>query len=126
MKNIYYFLTIFPILWETISLTDNKRVYEFVKSYYTRHKQNPIPPLTSNQKTYATLSLGYILWAYIGLFGSQWIVFIILISLSYMPKKYKVIRYIDALLSILLLIFMILNVYHFKIDLWEWIKNVIV
>ena len=77
---------------------------------------------TKNQKN-LTWCLGlYIIWVFAGLFTSQWILFLAIIGLSFIPKNNIIVRWVDAFLSCFVLLFIILNVYHFKIDLLSLIK----
>lgn len=124
MKHIFYFLTIAPLLWEFINITNFKKTHLFAKSI-KELKGKTFDDYSSNQKNFSFLMLGYILWTLIGLFSSQWIVFLTLLILGFIPKKWIAIRFIDSLISFSLLLFLILNVYHFKIDIFKLVLNYI-
>lgn len=124
MKHIFYFLTILPLLWEFINITNVKETHRFTKTI-KQLKGKPFDDYSSNQKNYSFLVLGYIFWTLIGLFSSQWIVFLTLLVLAFIPKKWIAIRFIDSLISFWLLLFVILNVYHFKIDTFQFVLNYI-
>jgi hypothetical protein len=68
--------------------------------------------------------VGYIVWIFVGLFSSiNWAVFLIMIFMSFIPKKTIWFLAIDSFITSVLLLFVILNQYHLKIDVFELIKN---
>lgn len=117
MKHIYYLFTLLPILFEYLNLQDTKRIHEFIE----RLKTTPHKEQTGYQKTYGVLMLGYWLWAVIGLFSFQWPVFLFMLILGAFPKKLIFVRWIDSLISIVVLIFIIVNAYHLHINLYQWL-----
>ncbi len=70
------------------------------------------------------LMLFYSIWGIAGLFTSQWPLFLLLILLSLLPIKNTArgIK-IDAALTLVVLVAIVLNKTHFKVDLWELIKS---
>lgn len=124
MKHIFYFITIFPLLWEFINITNINRTHLFFKTF-RKMKGKKFDDYSPTQKKISILMMFYIIWVIIGLFSSQWIVFVSILIISIIPKKYIIIRWIDSLVSALLLLFIILNVYHFKIDLFVYLKSFI-
>lgn len=75
--------------------------------------------METNQKALGVLMLMYTIWIFIGLMTNQWVVYVVILLLSIIPKKWIVIRFIDALCTLLLLLFAMLNEYHFQINLIE-------
>lgn len=65
----------------------------------------------------------YIIWCLVGLFSSQWIVFIVIFIMSLLHKLWKsyVGNFIDSFITVSLLIFALLNTYHFHINVWNWL-----
>ena len=127
MKHIFYFMTIFPLLWELIGITNVQRVHNFSKGIKAL-KGKKFDEYSSMQKNVSVLMMLYILWTFIGLFSSQWLTFSVLLGISLIPKRFIVLRWIDSVISFALLLFIILNAYHFKIDLlsyaqmlWHWL-----
>ena len=120
MNHIFYFLAIFPIIWESLTITSTRKVSEFIKSSATSEYKDK----TSNQKVYTFLVLGYILWVIIGLFSSQWVLFLTLFIMAYIiPKRWLITRFLDGVISLGILIFMVINVYHLHIDVYEVVKQ---
>lgn len=117
-KFIFYFIGILPLIWETDVVMKPLKVHNYIKVMMPIEYKNR----TKNQKN-LTWCLGlYIIWVFAGLFTSQWILFLVIIGLSCIPKNNIIIRWLDAFISALILLFIILNVYHFKIDLLSLIK----
>lgn len=122
MKHIFYFLTLFPILWEMINLYNPRKVHNFISSYKSI-KGKSIEDYTLNQKSFTYFNVGYLIWTFIGLFSFQWVLFIFLFALGLIPKKIIVLRWIDGLVSFLILVFIILNAYHLHIDVSHLVMN---
>jgi hypothetical protein len=119
MNHVFYFLSVLAILWEIIVVTSPIKVTKFIKSYESRH----VDGLTKTQKNLSYCMLGYIVWCLIGLVSSQWVIFLILLLLGIINKRRPILTFITGLLSVLLLIFMLLNLYHFHIDIFSLIKS---
>jgi energy-coupling factor transporter transmembrane protein EcfT len=118
MNHIFYFLAIFAIIWESLVVTNPRKVGDFVKSFRATKDK------TTMQNTYSFFALGYILWIIIGFFSSQWVLFLAMFLMSYIiPKRWVVTRFLDALISLSILIFMVINVYHLHIDVHELVKQ---
>jgi hypothetical protein len=119
MKNLFYLLAIFPIAWEMYSLLNIKKVFEINKLSKTLKQEEYTPSI----KALGICMLGYYIWCFIGLFSSQWILFLLIFVLSVIPKNKLWILFFDALLSLIILLFIILNQYHFKINFFHLITN---
>lgn len=125
MKHIFYFLAIFAIMWEMVSVFNTRIVHDFCKRAKSL-KEVDFDNWSYSEKVFPLFMLGYATWVIIGLFSSQWFVFLLLLAFSCLPKKYIAIRFVDALISLLLLFFIVLNAYHFKIDIIDivsYLKN---
>jgi hypothetical protein len=66
------------------------------------------------------LSLFYLAWEVLVLFTNSWPLILILFGLSFIPKKNKPIWFLklDAWVSVILIILIVLNQAHFKIHLF--------
>ena len=118
MKHIFYFLTILPIIWEIANLTNTKRVHDFAFNL-RKMKGKKITEYTQKQKEIVFWMLGYIIWNFIGLFTFQWPVFLVFFLIGLIPKRVMWFRWIDSFISLIILLFIVLNAYHFKIDIWN-------
>ena len=120
MKHIFYFIGLLPIIYEMTVVTNPKRVYLFKERMKAARK---LDNFTSSQKSYAILSLGYLVWVFVGLFSFNWVAFLALIALSLIHKKYVILMWVDSVITVIILLFIILNSYHFKIDLFSLLSN---
>ncbi len=123
MKTAYYIIGIAPIIWEILSIMNLHEVHAFCREYELVSKSKK--PLNSTQNTFTFLMMLYVIWAIIGLFTSQWPLFILLLLVSFIPKKHVMVRLLDATISVSILIFIILNRFHFHINIWDWFKHAI-
>lgn len=120
MKDLFYFLAIFPLVWEFYVLTNAKEVYE---NHLALKKQDKKTTLSMSDACFAVFMFFYTVWNFIGLFSFQWFVFLMFFVLSLIPKKYVWMRFVDAFTSIAFLLFIVLNAYHFHIDVWQIVKS---
>ena len=106
MKHLFYFFTIFAIWYEIIVLYDTEKLIKYVK-------EATDPEYPETHLGGKLLMLLYFLWALTGLFTNQWWVFLSLIILGFIPKgNFLWLKKLDALLSLIILFFLILNEYH--------------
>jgi hypothetical protein len=126
MKHIFYILTIFPILWEFICITDIKRFWDNRCKMVELKKQKANFDLYStNQKALTICMIGYFIWNFVGLLTFQWPVFLALLLLGFIPKPWIWLEWIDGFISIFVLLFIVLNAYHCKIDIYLLLKSLI-
>jgi len=121
MKHIFYFLAIFPLIWELIVMFNIKKIWNFLK-FFKNEKANGF---SSNQKSCLFFMIGYIIWNFIGFFTFQWPLFVFLFLLGIVPKYRIWVRWLDSLISFILVFFIILNAYHLKIDIFLWLKSLL-
>ena len=120
MKHLFYFIAILPLIWEMTNLLNIKRTHNFQKRM---NKKSKSENFTTSEKSLSFLTHGYLVWVFIGLFSFQWIVFLSIIILGLIPKKLLLIRWVDSLISFVLLLFILLNAYHFKIDTFAMVRS---
>lgn len=121
MGNVFYLFAFVAIVWELITVTSPRRVVNFQKRFNENTKD--FGDWEQNQRLVGVFMLCYIAWTLIGLLSSQWIIFLSLLALGLIPKGMVVWRWIDSVISLALLIFMLLNVFHLHIDLLQWVKS---
>lgn len=115
LEFLFYIFAIPALLWELINFTSVTRTHNFMN----RLKDDKVK-LSNKSKTeqnVADLMCFYAVWMLVGLFTSQYILFLFLLAISFIPKKYRIIRFVDAVISFLIILFIILNKYHFGINL---------
>jgi hypothetical protein len=118
MKHVFYFFAIFAILYEAMVLTSPRKFVAAKKDI----KGKKIDDYTTNQIAYVLFNFFYLAWTMVGLFSTQWMVFVVLLiisTISGLTARFRspVLYSIDALISFSILLFMMINVYHLHIDL---------
>lgn len=126
MTHLFYLLVVFFLAVELSVLLMEHRIHDALAVYKLQEKEfgkGKVPFEKKNPKlvVYSILSLFYWAVCLVGLMSSQWVVFVAIIMLGIVPKRWLWWRYIDTVLSILLLLFVILNKYHFQVDLFTLI-----
>ena len=141
MKVFFYLIGIFFILHELSwifspvkNANESRRFYHLVKS----KKKLKLGEFTEEDKslilskTFTTLF--YLLWMLIGLFSFNWLVFLayLIVGFGIMSplglltrdtKFYPLICWVNSCIGLAVGLFVIINSYHLKIDLWEWLKT---
>jgi len=120
MTHVFYIIAALFLLVELLILVNIKTVHSGAKRLYKLRKEKnkvELEDLSPGMIAYQIVGIIYLIYAIIGLMSSQWIMFAVLILLSFVPKKWIIWRYIDSFLSIAILVFIILNKYHFHFSL---------
>lgn len=119
MEIIFYIAVLSCIIIEIVQLTETKRIVNAIYRYKEDKK------MTTNFGIYTFASLYYWAISFIGLLSFQWYLFLLIIIMGFIPKgKYIWVRRVDSLISIAILLFAVLNKYHFHITLFKpWIKD---
>lgn len=113
MEHVFYLLVSFFLAFEILSLFAVKKIHASVNKY--RDLSN-VQDMSATFATYYVVNVLYFLTCVIGLISSQWACFLLILDLCFIPKRYLTWRIIDGVISILILLFVILNKYHFHID----------
>lgn len=113
MEHVFYLLVSFFLAFEILSLFTVKKIHASVNKY--RDLSN-VQDMSATFATYYVVNVLYFLTCVIGLISSQWACFLLILALCFIPKRYLTWRIIDGVISILILLFVILNKYHFHID----------
>lgn len=126
MTHLFYLLVVFFLAVELVVLLMEHRIHDALVAYKLQEKEfgkGKVPFEKQNPKlvVYSILGMFYWVVCLVGLMSSQWVVFVAIITLAIVPKRWLWWRYVDTVLSILLLLFIILNKYHFHVDLFTLI-----
>lgn len=142
MTTIYYFSTIIFIVMEWLWLVspiektkDNKRYSELLKEFKGK-KWDEFSTEYKSQFYSRLWHVWVLFWFFIGLFTFQWLAFlgmlifnILVISpLSRLTRYsivYTVIHWLNSLIKLVFGLFVIINHYHLKIDLTQWLFTLI-
>lgn len=120
MIHVFYIIAALFLFVELLILVNIKTVHSGAKRLYKLRKEKnkvELEDLSPGMIAYQIVGIIYLIYAVIGLMSSQWIMFAVLILLSFVPKKWIIWRYINSFLSIAILVFIILNKYHFHFSL---------
>lgn len=121
LKLLFYMWGVAAILFEMLVLYNPRTVVNFVKE---SKKIKELKDKTNNQKNFMYCSALYALWTIIGLLSSQWILFTGLLILAVIPKgNIIILKWLDALITLILLLFIFINSFHLHINLWEYIHS---
>ncbi len=114
MKHLFYFFGTIALLYEAWVIMNAAKTTDYIKDLSRKKFKDH----TTEDTLFQFLEIGYLIWNLIGLFTSQWLLFLILLLMGvFIRKGLKWITWIDAFISFLIILFIILNRYHFHIDL---------
>ncbi len=125
IKLLFYSWGILAIMYEMMVLSSPVKITTFNKNRKTKNSKD----YTGWENAFVILILFYIIWCCIGLFTSQWLLFIVIICLGFIPKRnIAFLIWIDSLISLLILVFIFINSFHLHLNLWSdyvlpWIKS---
>jgi len=113
MKHVFYFFSIIPLLWEMHVLQNPKIIHNKAKAMKLKTKWEEHEDI---EKGYILWKFLHVLWLFSGLFTFQWILFIFLLALSFIPNKHYIQRWVMSLISLLVVLFILFNAYHLHIN----------
>ena len=113
MITIFYLLTAVCLMYEVVALFGSKRVAAGVQKYKDIKDPKMFRP---DYVAFLVFNYFYLFFCLVGLMSSQWIGFALIFILALIPKRNLLWRRIDAILGIVILVFILLNKYQFHID----------
>jgi hypothetical protein len=116
---LFYFLAIFPLMYEMMIVGNTKKSHKFIMNM----KDKKVSDMTYKEKNFSTLHFFYFIWNIIGLFTVNWPVFSLIFFLALIPQRNIYLRLIDAFLTFLVLLFIIINYFHLNINTSEYFIN---
>jgi hypothetical protein len=135
MKHIFYLIAIFFILYEITWVFSPIKKAEKSRKYFKILKGKfKVDDLNKDDKSLvlssSLTSLFYLIWMFIGLFTFNWPAFLAFLifmwvilaplgRLTLNTKLYPVVNWIGAVIGVIFGLFVILNSYHFKMDLMK-------
>ena len=121
MIYIFFLFGILAIIWEFMNITNTRKMFNISKVIRESNKGKTTKELPPKYITLGFLMLGYFFWAIIGLFTSQWLIFLTILILSLIPKRHIAIKWIDSVITLLLILFAMINAIHLHINLVDLI-----
>ena len=138
MKHIFYFVAIAFIIHQMIWILKPKFKVEKIKSFETESKKNKDKKWEEYSSDYKQMvidkgssSLLFTFWMFAGLLTFNWPVFLsilvfnfaIVAPISKLTKyslMHTVLHWINSIIGFAFGVFVIVNSYHLKIDIYEW------
>lgn len=123
MTTLFYLFAILFLVYEFMIFGESKKFYEYSKRIQTQTRSKI--PLDGLQTTYVFFNLIYFIWMLCGLMTFQWPLFLIFILYSIIPlsKIGHLYKKFNALVSILVLGFIVINHFHLRINILELITQ---
>jgi phosphoglycerol transferase MdoB-like AlkP superfamily enzyme len=118
MRYIYYSLAVFAFIYELGGFFNPKDALDEKNKLLENLKKEEKEDLTSSQIVWIISTFFYLFWMVIGLFTFQWFAFLVLLVMGLVPKKWVWYIFIDSVISIAIILFIVLNAFHFKISLF--------
>ena len=125
MTHVFYILIAFFIFVELIVLFSQKNIHSAVKRLKKLNKEKKgkwsFDEIGASMTLYQSIGIIYLIYCLVGLMSSQWVLFALIILLAFIPKRWLWWRYVDSIVTLLILAFILLNKYHFHIDMFHLI-----
>ena len=125
MTHVFYILIAFFIFVELIVLFSQKNIHSAVKRLKKLNKEKKgklsLDEIGASMTLYQSIGIIYLVYCLVGLMSSQWVLFALIILLAFIPKRWLWWRYVDSIVTLLILAFILLNKYHFHIDMFHLI-----
>lgn len=125
MTHVFYILIAFFIFVELIVLFSQKNIHSAVKRLKKLNKEKKgklsFDEIGASMTLYQSIGIIYLIYCLVGLMSSQWVLFALIILLAFIPKRWLWWRYVDSIVTLLILAFILLNKYHFHIDIFHLI-----
>lgn len=124
MTHVFYLFGVLFIIYSMIIMASYKEYTNFLNKLKQKQDKQDKPDTTAALTGcfIALVSVGFLFWSVLGLLTFQWPVFVLLIVFSFIPTKHYVIRLFKSLVILAILVFIVLNAYHFNIDVLSFIK----
>ena len=59
---------------------------------------------------YQSIGIIYLIYCFVGLMSSQWVLFLLIILLAFIPKRWLWWRYVDSLVTLLILVLSLIHI----------------
>lgn len=113
MTHIFYLFGILAIIWEAVTFRVPSRIINFQNRLKSKK-------FTNFDTLLMFFGITYVIWMFVGLLTSQWWSFLALVVLSLIPKgNRKWLISIDGFISLIILLFILINKYHLHIKLTD-------
>jgi hypothetical protein len=122
LTDIYYLTGLFfMVVMEFTSMRDPHRVLALLKNA----KGKEWKEWDTSTRAHFTLNAMYAAWIGIGAASDQFLLFGAVLLLSLVPKKWAWYIRIDAAITSAIILFMVLNHFHWKMDVWNTLASIL-
>ena len=124
LGTLFYLVGIMGILFEIKVIQDPTSTDIFVKNLKIKQKlfnkgDSLNEYFSKEELSFVLWQGGYMLWVFAGLFFTfQWAIFLLFLGISFIPMKNPENRKINAIASLMILLFMNINYFHLQIPLF--------
>lgn len=105
MTHVFYILIAFFIFVELIVLFSQKNIHSAVKRFKKLNKEKKgkltFDEIGASMAFYQSIGIIYLIYCFVGLMSSQWVLFLLIILLAFIPKRWLWWRYVDSLCHII-------------------------
>lgn len=110
-SHLFYFAGIFFIILELTKASSAEKYVDVIKRVRNNERYNK-----KKMGLFVIVQLSYMIWSVMGLMSDQWLLFLFLLVISFIPSNKDVTACkIDGYFTSALLVFMIINQYHLGI-----------
>ena len=121
LKLLFFLPAIAFIYYEWICISSPGSIVAMRKLMTDKEKK--VKEWGPGETVYFIIHLCYTTWGLIGLLSSQWFLIGIIIVLGFIPKKWNWFVVLDSIITTILLVFIILNAFHFHINTFRVFMN---
>lgn len=123
MLTDFYYLTglFFMVVMEFTSMRNPQHVLDVLE----KSKGKEWEQYDRSTRVHAILNTMYAAWITIGAASDQFLLFGAVLLLSLVPKKWAWYIRIDAAITSAIILFMVLNHFHWKMDVWNALTSIL-
>jgi len=127
LKWLFYICMIIPIICELEAILSTNKMIALGKRAKDISKlphEAKVLAFGADKELFSAVIMHafYLTWLFFGLFSSQnWPIFLFLLLTSFIPKRIFLLRFADGVISFCLLIFALLNAFHFHIPVLNFL-----
>lgn len=126
MEKLFYIIVTLFFVYELLVLVCRKRIFEAMKNCRNRIKEakqegkpTDVEAIGGTMVAFQIFNIFYLIFTVIGFMSSQWLPFVCLFILGLIPKRWLFIAYIDSIVSLSILAFILINKFHLHIQFFS-------
>jgi len=114
LKILFFSFAVLAILWESYNVLDHKTITSALRAA----KGLKFDELSERMQKFKGWNGLYWIWAIVGLFSSQWVLFLVFLWWTFFSHLVKPPRYVKGFISMCILIFIVVNAFHLHIKFY--------